>query len=186
MPLRGFLKVDSSGREVIGTTNKPSGDGEVKKIGSQGAPGQGLVCLASRPLGLELDHTQLQIIEGPTHFCFHLNHPANLPLISKLPCPVACGGFVCVYPPHQGALIRRPTSNLPFAASLGGLENGPLNGRMGLGLRGADSTLRPSLGEWRRKPQGRAGSLFGRPCSCSHCVGRAPAGSQVSKPCLCD
>ena len=119
----------------------------------KGPQARGQFVLASQPLGLGLDHMQLQIIEGPTHFCFHPNHPANLPLINKLPCPVTCGGFVCVYPSHQGALIRRPTFNLPFAASLGGLENCPpewKDGAWGFWVIIPPST--PSRGEWRRKP----------------------------------
>lgn len=64
-------------------------------------PRPGALFSASEILGLGLgsDSLKFEIIEGPTHFCFHPNHPASLPLISKLSCPEAL--FVFILPSRE-------------------------------------------------------------------------------------
>lgn len=70
------------------------------KNGPQGAPTPGadlFWSLRSLAWGWGLDHKQLQISKGPTHFCFHWVSPhitPSLPLISKLSHPQGCGDFV--------------------------------------------------------------------------------------------
>lgn len=116
-------------------------------------------CNPPPPLGLGSGPVQLHIMKGPTHFCFHPHHKPVFLLSANCPTQRVC---LCLsFPPGSP---DKEANLYPLLLPRGGLEKHPVN-------RGMDS----SLGEWRRKPRGKARlpiqGTFPPPRPCwSHCM----------------